>query len=128
MIWLENMPSRLCWVGHKEVARKDVFGNWKRFSYYVNGHRQYIYCRTQKVFLTLFFNWCSWAKITNCRKKPDDLPISDEQWEKIKYDYKLADDLNGVDISSESIIMDNPDSKPFRVKSLIRSQYGEYIQ
>jgi len=119
MIWLN--------VGHKEVDHKDIFGDWKRFTYYVNGLRQYIYCRNQKVFLILFANWCSWASITNNRKRPDKLSISDEQWEKIKYSYAL-DTFEGVDISTRDIIMDNPDSKPFRIKSYIHTQYGEYIQ
>lgn len=127
MVYLNAPVSRLQWVGHEEVARGDIFGDWKRFSYYINGHRQYVYCRNQKVFLALFAHWCSWASISNARKKPSDLPISDEQWEKIKYSYTI-DDVEGVDISTEDIIMDNPDSKPFRVKSLIYSQCGEYIQ
>ena len=128
MVWLHSSPSRLCWVGHEEVARGDVFGNWKRFVYFVNGHRQYVYCRTKKVFLTLFEQWCNWASIANRRKKPEDLPISDERWNKIKYDYHTICADDGVDISTEGVIMDNPDSKPFRVKSLIQTQYGEYIQ
>jgi hypothetical protein len=128
MIYLNaNTTHAHCWVGHEEVARGDIFGDWKRFTYYVNGHRQYIYCRNQKVFLTLFAHWCSWASIANARKKPSDLPISDEQWEKIKYYYAI-DDVEGVAISTEDIIMDNPDSKPIRVKSLIHTQCGEYIQ
>jgi hypothetical protein len=128
MVWLNNPVTRLCWVGHKEVARGDVFGNWKRFAYSVNGHRQYVYCRTKKVFFTLFEHWCDWASLANSRKKPEGLPISDEQWNKIKYEYhtNYADD--GLDISTEDVIMDNPDSKPFRAKSLIQTQYGEYIQ
>jgi hypothetical protein len=117
----------MIWVGHKEVARGDIFGDWKRFTYYVNGLRQYIYCRSQKVFLTLFAHWCSWASTANNRKKPADLPITDEQWEKIKYSYTL-EDTEGVSISTPDVIMDNPDSTPFRCKSWVHTQYGEYIQ
>ena len=128
MIWLSNHSTHShIWVGHKEVARGDIFGDWKRFTYYVNGLKQYIYCRNQKVFLTLFANWCSWASITNNRKKPADLPINDEQWDKIKYSYTL-EDVEGVSISTPDVIMDNPDSKPFRVKSWVHTQHGEYIQ
>lgn len=127
MVWLNANQSRLCWVGHEEVARGDIFGEWKRFTYYVNGFRQYIYCRNQKVFLTLFAHWCSWAGIINNRKKPEGLAISDEQWEKIRYNYTF-EDIEGVSISTPDIIMDNPDSRPFRVKSLVHTQYGEYIQ
>ena len=128
MRWLSSNTIRNhTWVGHKEVAQGDIFGDWKRFIYYVNGLRQYIYCRNQKVFLTLFAHWCSWASVTNSRKKPADLPISDEQWNKIKYNYAL-EDIEGVSISTPDVIMDNPDSKPFRIKSLIQTQHGEYIQ
>jgi hypothetical protein len=127
MIWLSNPIYPMTWVGHKEVARGDIFGDWKRFTYYVNGLRQYIYCRNQKVFLTLFAAWCSWASSINSRKKPVDLPITDEQWDKIKYNYTL-EDVEGVSISTPDVIMDNPDSKPFRVKSWIHTQHGEYIQ
>lgn len=127
MIWLSNPNYPMIWVGHKEVARGDIFGDWKRFTYYCNGFREYVYCRSQKVFLTLFAHWCSWAGIANSRKKPDNLPISDEQWERIKYSYTL-EDVEGVDISTQDVIMDNPDSKPFRVKSWLHTQYGEYIQ
>ena len=121
MVWLSN-PTY-----HEEVARGDIFGDWKRFTYYVNGLRQYIYCRTQKVFITLFANWCRQASIMNNRKKPDGLPLSDEQWNKIKYVYTL-ENAEGVNISTEEVIMDNPDLKPFRVKSWVHTQYGEYIQ
>jgi hypothetical protein len=117
----------MIWVGHKEVARGDIFGDWKRFTYYVNGLRQYIYCRNQKTFLTLFAAWCSWASSINKRPVPSNISISAEQWEKIKYVYTL-EDADGVDISTQDVIMDNPDSKPFRVKSWIHTQYGEYIQ
>jgi len=127
MIWLSNPNYPMIWVGHKEVAQGDIFGDWKRFTYYCNGFREYVYCRSQKVFLTLFAHWCSWASIANSRKKPDNLPISDEQWERIKYSYTL-EDVEGVDISTQDVIMDNPDSKPFRVKSWLHTQYGEYIQ
>jgi hypothetical protein len=102
-----STQGRHVWVGHKEVARGDIFGPWKRFTYYCNGVKQYIYCRTQKVFLILFAHWCSWAKGN--------------------YNYTL-NDVDGVDISTEDIIMDNPDSKPFRVKSWVFTQHGEYIQ
>jgi len=114
-------------VGHEEVARGDVFGDWKRFTYYVNGLRKYIYCRNQKAFLTLFAAWCSWASVANNRTKPVDIPLSDEQWDKIKYNYSL-ETLEGIDISTEEIIMDNPDSRPHRCKSLVQTQHGEYIQ
>lgn len=111
MIWLSAMTTHNhCWVGHQEVARGEVFGDWKRFSYLCNGHVQYIYCRTQKVFLTLFNVWVQWAKLMHG-----------------KYVYSL-ESIEGVDISTPDIIMDNPGSRPFRVKSLIQSQYGEYIQ
>ena len=122
-----NPCSRITWVGHKEVARGDIFGDWKRFTYYVNGHRQYVYCRSEKAFLTLFAHWCSWAGIANNRSKPTDLLISDDDWEKIKYCYTL-DSLDGVDISTQDIIMDNPDAKSFRVKTWLMSQGIEYIQ
>lgn len=115
------------WVGHKEVARGDIFGDWKRFTYYVNGLRQYVYCRNEKAFLTLFAHWCRWAGITNVRKKPSGLLISNNDWEKIKYNYTL-DSLEGVDISTQDIITDNPDSNPFRVKTWLMSQGIEYIQ
>lgn len=127
MVWISANQSRHRWVGHEEIARKEIFGDWKRFTYYVNGLRQYVYCHNQKVFLSLFAQWCSWASVTNNRKKPESLPISDEEWNRIKYNYTL-EDVEGVDISLEDIIMDNPDSKPFRVKSCIQTQYGEYIQ
>ena len=127
MIWLSNPTYPMNWVGHKEVARGDIFGDWKRFTYYVNGLRQYIYCRNQKVFLTLFADWCSWAGFINNRPKPDNHPLTDEQWDKIKYNYTLEDAV-GVSISTPDVIMDNPDSKPFRVKSWLQTQHGEYIQ
>jgi hypothetical protein len=127
MIWISSNQYQGCWVGHEEVARGDIFGNWKRFTYYVNGHRQYIYCRNEKVFLKLFSGWCSSAGIMNNRPKPADLPISTEEWEKIKYNYTL-ETMEGVDISTDDIIMDNPDSKPFRVKRHILATAGEYIQ
>lgn len=127
MVYLSANQFGHCWVGHKEVARGDIFGDWKRFTYYVNGLRQYIYCRNQKTFLTLFAYWCSWAGVINNRKKPSDLPINDEQWDKIKYAYTL-EDVDGVSISTPEVIMDNPDSKPFRVKHWLQTQYGEYIQ
>lgn len=104
MIWLNARTTHAhCWVGHKEVANGDVWGNWKRFSYRCNGHRQHIYCRTQKVFFELFFAWQKWASI----------------WAK-NYNYTIED--------YQEVIMDNPDSRPFRVKSWIWSQLGEYIQ
>jgi hypothetical protein len=127
MIGLSANNYSSTWVGHKEAARGDIFGNWKRFTYYCNGHRLYIYCRNHGVFLTLFAHWCSWASTLNARKMPSDLAISPEQWEKIKYVYTL-ESLEGVDISTEDVIMDNPDSKPFRVKQWMWTQYGEYIQ
>src|SRR5512136_418977 len=112
MIYLTANQSRHRWVGHEEVARKDIFGDWKRFTYYVNGQRQYVYCRNQKVFFELFAGWCRQASTMNNR-----LAISTEH----KYSYTLGD-VNGVGISTEDIIMDNPDSKPFRVKSCIQTQ------
>lgn len=108
MVFLSANSTRThCWVGHEEVSHGDIFGDWKRFTYYCNGYRQYIYCRNQKVFLTLFAGWCSWARGA--------------------YVYTL-NDVDGVDITTQDIIMDNPDEKPFRVKSCIQTQYGEYIQ
>lgn len=127
MIWLSANQYQGCWVGHKEVARGDIFGNWKRFTYYVNGLRQYVYCRNQNVFLGLFADWCKWASIINTQLKPDNSPMSTEEWEKIKYNYTF-ETIEGVDISTEDIIMDNPDSKPFRVKRHMLSHHGEYIQ
>ena len=118
----------MTWVGHEEVARGDIFGDWKRFTYYVNGLRQYIYCRNQKVFLKLFAVWCSWASSINNRSVvPSGISISAEQWLAIKYIYSLQD-VDGVDISTQDIIMDNPDSRSFRVKSYLITQHGEYIQ
>ena len=126
--FIGSSMGRGCFVGHEEVAHGDVYGDWKRFTYYVNGLQQYIYCRNQKVFLTLFSDWCSWASGINSRTVvPSGISISAEQWLSIKYVYSLQD-VEGVDISTPDIIMDNPDSKPFRVKSYVISQHGEYIQ
>jgi len=126
MVYLSANHYSSCFVGHEEVSRGDVFGDWKRFSYYCNWNKLYIYCRNQAAFFRLFACWCSWA---NCLPSvvPSNCSISAEDWKKIKYVYTLGD-VEGVSISSSDVIMDNPDSKPFRVKSYIQSQHGEYIQ
>jgi hypothetical protein len=89
----------MTWVGHKEVARRDIKGTWKRFTYFcrgVNVHPRhwtkcYIYCESSKTFITLFANWCRQAQ---------DL-----------YIYTLMDP-DGVDISLQDIIMDRPEVSP----------------
>jgi hypothetical protein len=98
------------WVGHKEVARRDIKGKWKRFVYYLNGHMSYIYCHNRHTFINLFAGWCQWVS----------------QWGG-KYVYTLQD-VEGEDITLEDIIMDRPEGSPFRCKILIPTNVGEYIQ
>jgi hypothetical protein len=121
MIYLSANQSRLQWVGHEEVARREIKGTFKRFMYYCNGHKQYIYCRDQGVFLRLFAFWCSWAGTINNRVSGPPEVAS------VKYGYTL-ETIEGEDISLEDIIMDRPEGSPFRVKCLIQTQHGEYIQ
>jgi hypothetical protein len=109
------------WVGHKEVARREIKGTFKRYTYYCNGNKLYIYCRTQKTFLELFAYWCKWASNINTRIN---CPV---EIASVKYNYTL-EICEGDDISLEDIIMDRPEGSPFRCKSLIQSQQGEYIQ
>jgi hypothetical protein len=121
MIYLSNPVSNLQWVGHEEVARREVKGTFKRFTYYCNGIKLYIYCRDHGVFLQLFAFWCKWASNINTRINCPPEVAS------VKYNYTL-ETTEGVDISLEDIIMDRPEGSPFRVKCLIQTQYGEYIQ
>jgi hypothetical protein len=99
--------SHLQWVGHQEVARGEIWGTWKRFTYFCNGHKLFIYCHNFKTFLALFASWCSWARGL--------------------YNYTLTDP-DGEDISTQDIIFDRPEGSPFRVKLLIQTTVGEYIQ
>lgn len=121
MIYLSANQSRFQWVGHEEVSRREIKGTFQRFTYYCNGTKLYIYCRNQRVFLTLFANWCSWANTINTRINcPPEVTL-------VKYNYTV-EDLEGVDISLEDIIMDRPEGTEYRPKVLILSQHGEYIQ
>ena len=121
MIYLSANQSQFQWVGHDEVARRDIKGTFKRFTYYCNGLKQYIYCRNHGIFLQLFAAWCKWASNINTRVNCPPEVAS------VKYNYTL-ESLDGEDISLEDIIMDRPEGSPFRVKCLIQSQHGEYIQ
>lgn len=59
----------MTWVGHKEVARRDIKGTWKRFTYFCSGLNIrprhwvecYIYCHDKATFLALFAGWCRWG-------------------------------------------------------------------
>ena len=102
----------MTWVDHKEVARGEIWGDWKRFKYYCNGHLVYIYCHSKKVFLELFAGWVAWAS---------------QKWYKGMYSYTL-ESLDGEDIATEDIIFDRPEGTAFRVKCLIWATAGEYIQ
>jgi hypothetical protein len=116
-----NRVSRIQWVGHEEVARREIKGTFKQFTYYCNGHKQYVYCHDHDVFLKLFANWCRQAGIFNtCTKCSPEVAS-------VKYNYAL-DTTEGEDISLEDIIMDRPEGSPFRVKCFIQTQHGEYIQ
>lgn len=100
----------LQWVGHQEVANREIWGTWKRFTYFCNGHKLFIYCRNKETFCKLFMGWCSWSHVQG-----------------FAYDYTL-NNPDGEDITLEDIIFDRPEGTPFRVKSLIQTQAGEYIQ
>ena len=121
MIYLSANQSRPQWVGHEEVARREIKGTFKRFTYYCNGTKLYIYCRNKEIFLRLFAHWCSWASVINSRVSGPPEVAS------VKYNYTL-ETIEGEDISLEDIIMDRPEGTAFRCKSLVYTQYGEYIQ
>jgi hypothetical protein len=108
--------SRSQWVGHTEVARREIKGTFKRFTYFCNNHKRFIYCRTPNTFLKLFQDWCEWATI-HARRSPN--PVT--------YIYIMGD-YHGVDMYLEDIVMDRPAGTEYRPKFLIQSQYGEYIQ
>jgi hypothetical protein len=121
MIWISAHQSRLQWVGHEEVANREIKGTFKRFTYYCNGIKLYIYCRDQSVFLKLFADWCSWASTINTHVNCPPEVAS------VKYNYTL-ESLEGVDISLEDIVMDRPEGTEYRPKVLVLSHHGEYIQ
>jgi hypothetical protein len=96
------------WVGHEEVRKREIKGHWKRYTYFCNGIKCFIYCEKDETFLRLFANWCSWAQGN--------------------YIYTF-ETLVGEYVPLEDIIMDEPDSKPFsHCKLLIHTQHGDCIQ
>jgi hypothetical protein len=46
-------------VGHEEIQMRQIKGNFKRFTYFCNGIKQYIYCEKKETFLNLFAHWSS---------------------------------------------------------------------
>ena len=101
-------------VGHNEVSRREIKGNFKRFKYLCNGLLSYVYCESKEGFRSLFTQWVEMSK-SQWYKDSTGKPM---------YTYEIVD-ADGFPMSLENIIMDAPaGTKGHHFKMLI----GGYIQ